>query len=109
MVLHLSLLRIPIVWFYNRCSSNNIPRYFTNGIKPSAGSTLLHIASHLSYKPHPDLNIHKANQIESTFVEIINPKKSNIVIGGLHKQPNIDVIGFKKNYLSQIFEIVSKE
>ena len=30
-------------------------------IESSAGGTFLHIASHLSYKPHPDLNIHKAN------------------------------------------------
>ena len=41
----------------------------------SAGGTLLYIASHLSYKPHPDLNIYKSNQLESRFVEIINPKK----------------------------------
>ena len=51
----------------------------------SAGVTLLYIASHLSHKPHPDLNIYKANQLESTFVEIINPQKSNIVIGCLYK------------------------
>ena len=41
------------------------------------------IASHLSYKPRTDLKIYKANQLESTFVEIINPKKSNIVTGCL--------------------------
>ena len=41
----------------------------------SAGGTLLYIAGHLSYKPRPDLNIYKANQLESTFLEIINPKK----------------------------------
>ena len=75
----------------------------------SAGGTLLYIASHLSYKPRPDLNIYKSNQLESTFVEIINPKKSNIVIGCIYKHPNIDVTDFKNNYLSQIFEIVSKE
>ena len=71
--------------------------------------TLLNIANHLSYKPRPDLNIYKANQLESTFVEIINPKKGNIVLGCLYKHPNMDVIDFKNNYLSQIFEIVSKE
>ena len=70
---------------------------------------LLYIASHLSYKPCPDLNIYKANQLESTFVEIINPKKSNIVIGCIYKHPNMDVLDFKNNYLSQIFESVSKE
>ena len=40
----------------------------------SAGGTLLYITGHLSYKPRPDLNVHRANQLESTFVEIINPK-----------------------------------
>ena len=74
-----------------------------------AGGTLLYIASHLSYKPCPDLNVYQANQLESTFVEIINPKKNNIVIGCLYKHPNMDVLDFKNNYLRQIFEIVSKE
>ena len=41
----------------------------------SAGGTLLYIASHLSYKPRLDLNIYEANQLESTFVEILDLKK----------------------------------
>ena len=63
----------------------------------------------MSYKPRPDLNIYKANQLQSTFVEVINPKNINIVIGCLYKHPNTDVLDFKNNYRSQIFEIVSKE
>ena len=75
----------------------------------SAGGSLLYIASHLSYKPRPDLNIYKVNQLESTFVEIINPQKSNIVIGCLYKHPNMDVLDFKNNYLNHIFDFLSKE
>ena len=60
----------------------------------TAGGTLLYNASHLSYKPRLDLNIYKANQLESTFVEIINPQKSNIVIGCVYKDPNMDVLDF---------------
>ena len=63
----------------------------------------------MPYKPRPDLNIYKANQLVSTFVEIINPKKSRIVIGCPYKHPNMDVFDFKSNYLRQVFEIVSKE
>ena len=63
----------------------------------------------MSYKPRPDLNIYKANQLESTFVEIINPKKGNIVVGCIYKYPTMDVLDFKNNYLGQIFESVSKE
>ena len=53
---------------------------------------LFYIASHLSYKPCPDLNIYKTNQLESTFVEIIKikPKKNNIVLDCLYKYPNMD-------------------
>ena len=41
----------------------------------SAGGTLLYISNRLSYKPRFDLNIVKKNQVESTFIEIINTKK----------------------------------
>ena len=73
----------------------------------SAGGTLLYIVRHLSCKPRPDLNIYRANEVESTFVEIINPQKSNIVIYCLYKHPNMDVFDFK-NHLNEIFEILSK-
>ena len=63
----------------------------------TAGGMLLYIASHLSYKPRPDLNVYKANQLESTFVEIIKPKKTNIAICCLYKYPNMDVLVFKNN------------
>ena len=45
----------------------------------STGGTLLYIANHLSYKPCQGLNIYTKNELESTFIEIMNPKKSNIV------------------------------
>ena len=60
------------------CTTNiNLKNYaieFTP-TESSAGGLLLYIASHLSYKPRPDLNIYKANQLESTFVDIIILKK----------------------------------
>ena len=43
--------------------------------KFSAGGTLLYVANHLSYKPRLDLNIYTSNGLESTFIEILNPKK----------------------------------
>ena len=52
---------------------------------------LLYIAHHLSYKSRNDLNLYKANQLESTFIEIINSKKSNIIVGCLYKHPVMDL------------------
>ena len=60
----------------------------------SARGMLLYIASHLSYKPLLDINIYKTNQLESTFLEIINHKKGNIVIGCIYKHSNIDVLEY---------------
>ena len=57
---------------------NNYSFEFTP-TETSTGGTLLYIANHLSYKCRNDLNIYKKNELESTFIEIINPRKSNIV------------------------------
>ena len=47
----------------------------------NVGGTLLYIANHLSYKPRTDLNLNITNQLQSTFIEIINSRKSNIIVG----------------------------
>ena len=62
----------------NNLSIKNYSIEFTP-TESSAGGTLLYIANHLSYKPRQDLNIYKKNELESTFIEIMNLKKSNIV------------------------------
>ena len=74
----------------------------------SAGSTLLYIANHLSYKPRQDLNICKKNELESTFIEIMNPKKSNIIVGVIYKHPSMDLTDFNSNYVNSRLEIISK-
>ena len=57
----------------------------------SAGSNLLYIANHLSYKSHNDLNIYKKFELESTFMEVINPQKSNIITGSIYRHPSMDL------------------
>ena len=56
---------------------NNFSFEFTP-TESSAGGTLLYIANHLSCKPRLDLNIYKSKELESTFIEVLNPKKSNL-------------------------------
>ena len=75
----------------------------------SAGGTLIYVANHLSYKPDLDLNIYKSNEIESTFTEILNPKKSNIIIDCIYKHPSMDLNGFNINYLNKLLNKVPKE
>ena len=87
---------------------NNFPFEFTP-TESSAGGTLLYVANHLSYKPRLDLNIFKSNKLESTFIEILNPKKSTIIIGCIYKHPSMDLNHFNTNYLHNLLDKVSKE
>ena len=75
----------------------------------AAGGTLLYIANHLSYKCRNDLNIYKKNELESTFIEIVNPKKSNIIVGVIYRHPSMDLTDFNCNYLNKLLENISKE
>ena len=70
--------------------------------------TLLYIANHLSYKCCNDLNIYKKNELESTFIEIVNPKKSNIIVGVIYRHPSMDLTDFNCNYLNKLLENISK-
>ena len=60
----------------------------------SAGGILLYIRNNLSYKARTDLNIYKSGELESTFIEIINHKKSNILVGCPYRHPDMDINEF---------------
>ena len=75
----------------------------------SAGGTLLYIANHLSYKCRNDLIIYKKNELESTLIKTVNPKKSNIIVGVIYRHPSMDLTDFNCNYLNKLLENISKE
>ena len=47
--------------------------------------------------------------MESTFIEIINQKKSNIIVGVIYRHPSMDLTDFNCNYLNQLLGNISKE
>ena len=57
----------------NNLTMNNFPFEFTP-TKSFTVRTLLYVVNHL-YKSCLDLNIYQRNELESTFIEILNPKK----------------------------------
>ena len=87
---------------------NNYSFEFTP-TEASVGGTLLYIANHLSYKCCNDLNIYTKNELESTFIEIVNPKKSNILVGDIYRHPSMDFADFNCNSLNKLLENISKE
>ena len=56
-----------------------------------------------------DLSLYKPTELESSFIEIANPKRSNIIIGCICRHPNMDLDEFNYNYLNTLFDKVSKE
>ena len=92
----------------NSLNLNNYSFEFTP-TETSAGGTLLYIANYLSYKCCNDLNIYKKNELESTFIEIVNPKKSNILVGVIYRHPFMDLADINCNYLNKLLEKISKE
>ena len=94
----------------NKITNININNYafkFTP-TESSAGGTLIYVANHLAYKPRTDLQIYKKCVLECTFSEIINPKKSNIIIGSIYRHPNMDLNDFNNGYLNRLLAKLSK-
>ena len=52
---------------------------------------------------------YKKNELQSTFVETVNQKKSNIIVGVIYKHPSMDLTDFNCSYLNKLFENISKE
>ena len=84
----------------------NIPNYSYEfcPMEANAGGTLIYVRNHLSYKTRNDLKIYKTFELESTFFEICNPKKANIIIGCIYKHPNMNI-----NAFNELFDQLSKE
>ena len=74
----------------------------------SIDSTLLYIANHLSYKCRNNPNIYQKNELESTIIETVNPRKLNIIVGVIYRHPSMDLPDFNCNYLNKLLENISK-
>ena len=87
---------------------NNYSYEFTP-TETTTGGTLLCIANHLSYKCRNDLNMYKKNELESTVTEILNPRKSNIIVRVIYSHPFMGLTDFNSNCLNKLLENISKE
>ena len=75
----------------------DLPNYsciMTKTEEAAAGGTAIYIHNSVTFKVRNDLNMNKAKFLESSFAEIIQTKKENIIIGCNNKHPNL----FKREY-----------
>ena len=55
-----------------------------------------------------DLNLHKNNNSEPTFIEITNPNKFNTITGCIYRHPKMDLIEFNHYCLNPLLERLAK-
>ena len=94
----------------NKISNINLNNYafeFTP-TESSAGGILIYIASHLAYKPRTEFQIYEKRDLKSSFIEITNPKKSNIFIGCIYRHGNMDLNDFNNEYLNPLLARLKK-
>ena len=77
----------------------------------SNGGTLLYIKQGINYKLRKDLQIYKSKELESTFIEVLEPgmPRNNMIIGCIYHHPSMELSEFNNHFLSVLLEKISKE
>ena len=71
---------------------------------------MLYINKRHSYKTRPDFSIYKPNKFESVFVEVVFPKKSNLIVGCIYKTyMQIFIRTFNDHCPNPLLDNLSKE
>ena len=88
----------------------NIPNFSYEfiPIESTAEGTLLYIADHLVYRKRNDLKVYEKNDSESTFTEITNLTKANIIMGCIYRHPTMDLNEFNCYYLNPLLGKLAK-
>ena len=74
----------------------------------TADGALLYIADHLAYQKRNELNIYEKNYLESNFIEVTNPSKTNVIVGCIYRHPTMDLNEFNCYDLNPLLEKLAK-
>ena len=70
----------------------------------SCGGALLYIKDSIKYKVRHDLAMYKKKELESIFIEVINPQGKNIIVGCVYRHPCMDLSLFNDTYLRDLLD-----
>ena len=73
------------------------------------GGTVLYVSEKLNFKPRKDLEIYVSKELESSFIEIVNNKTSNDIVGVIYRHPNMNTTDFIETKLSCVADKLAKE
>ena len=75
----------------------------------SKGGVLIYVKIGINFKPRTDLNIYKSKELESAFIEIINDKDANDIVGTIYRHPCMSGHEFIDVHLRSIFNKLSND
>ena len=81
----------------------------TTSTTASCGGVLLYINKNLNFQLRNDPQIYKYKELESVFIEIINRKGKNTIVGCIYRHPCMEVTEFNDVFLQNILEKLSYE
>ena len=89
----------------------NLPNYthVQCETESNKGGTLMYISNRLNFEHRLDLQIYKAKELESNFIEVNNPKGKNYLVGCIYRHPSMNQIDFLQNYFVGLLEKINNE
>ena len=73
------------------------------------GGVLIYTREGIDYKPREDLQMHKSKEVESYFIEKINKKGKNSIIGVIYRHPCMDENLFIEDYMKPLNDKLAAE
>ena len=73
----------------------------------SKGGVLIYSKVGINFYPREDLNniMYKSKELESFFIEVVNPKSTNDIIGVVYRHPCMNDILFNDDYLKKLCDL----
>ena len=90
----------------------NIPGYqppVSIPTEASKGGVLMYVKNGIDFLQRSDLNIYKAKELESVFIELLNPKGKNTIIGTIYRHPCMEENQFIDEYMKPLCDKLNAE
>ena len=93
----------------NESNLENSSQYFLKDDFNKTFNTVLYIKKTLKYICRKDLQIYKAAELESTFLELLSSSRKNTIVGCIYRHPSMHSSEFNSIYLNDLLEKLSHE
>ena len=73
------------------------------------GGVIIYVKEGIDFRPREDLNLYKAKELESFFIEAIDKKGKNTIIGCIYRHPCMDENIFLDDFMQPLNDKLSNE